>query len=348
MKQIENQSPQTYAPKQRAAIDLSLSENPLGASPKVAEAIIKAAEGVHLYPCNEEALVALIAKHHRISHETILLGAGANELLEDYLKVFALRKSIAVPAASFPESVSVMRILQGTMDEVSLNPDRTLNLHALLQRVHACTAFIHLCNPNNPTGIWTEPSLLLRLADQSPVPLLISEAGADFVGQTILDQPLHPNLIIVRSFSKAYGLAGLRIGYSVASPAIISFMKKNLRSYRMDSLAIAAAAAALQDQDHLRNSIVYMRQEKSWLMREMSILDFKVIPSDGQCFIAQVPEKFGTAEQFCKIAKQHGLAVVNCSLYEGLEQFIRISPQKRETNEKFILILKIMEKKNEY
>lgn len=337
----------TYATKQRAAIDLSLSGNPLGPSQKVAEALVKSAEKVHLYPCEEEALVSQIARHHQIPEDSILLGAGANELLESYLKVFALGKNIVVPAATFPESVSCMSTLQGAADEVPLHGDMHLNLDALLTAVKPHTAFIHLCNPNNPTGIWTETDLLLHLADQSPVPLLISEAGADFVGLSLLDLPLHPNIIVVRSFSKAYGLAGLRIGYSVASPAIISIMNRNLRSYRICSLAIAAARAALDDQEHLQKSIAYIMREKSWLMREMNDLNFKIIPSEGQCFIAQVPEKFGTADQFCQIAKQYGVAVVNCSLYQGLEQYIRMSPQKRETNKKYVLILKIMGEKNE-
>ena len=182
----------TYATKQRAAIDLSLSGNPLGPSPKVAEALVKAAKEVHLYPNEEEALVSQIARHHQISEDSILLGAGANELLENYLKVFALGKSIVVPAATFPESVSCMPTLQGAADEVPLHQDMHLNLDAMLKAVKPHTAFLHLCNPNNPTGIWTDPDLLLQLADQSPVPLLISEAGADFVGQTSSVNPCIP------------------------------------------------------------------------------------------------------------------------------------------------------------
>ena len=117
-------------------------------------------------------------------------------------------------------------------------------------------------------------------------------------------------------------------------------MKSNLRSYRVSSLAITAAIAAIQDQEHLQKTIAYILQEKAWLMREMSALGFKVIPSQGQTFIAKVPNKFGNANRFCTIAKQYDMAVVNCSLYPGLDQYIRISPQKHIINKKFILILK--------
>lgn len=340
MTSLKNSYSHTYATTQRAIIDLSLSENPLGISPNATEAIINAVGTSHIYPNEEKTLIALIAQHHNIAEDMILLGAGANQILEDYLKVFALNKSIVAPLATFPESIACMSTLNGSVKTVPLRCDLSLNLKAMCKACRSDTGLIHLCNPNNPTGIWTEFDQLLELADLSPVPLLISEAGADFVGKTIINQSLHPNIIIVRSFSKAYGLAGLRIGYSVASPEVIATMKSNLRSYRISSLAIVAAIAAIQDQEHLQQSIAYILQEKAWLMREMSALDFKIVPSQGQTFIAQVPNKFDNADHFCAIAKEYGMAVVNCSLYPGLDQYIRISPQKHVINKKFILILK--------
>jgi len=343
---LSNSYSKTYAITQRSAIDLTLSENPLGASPKVIEVIIEAAGKSHLYPHEEKSLVSLIAKNHHIPENVILLGAGANQILEDFLKVFALGKSIVIPSATFPESAACMATLQGSVRSVLLKRDHSLNLSALLNACRADTGLIHLCNPNNPTGIWTEPSQLYQLADQSPVPILISEAGADFVKQTMIEHPMHSKIIVVRSFSKAYGLAGLRIGYSVASPEIILTMKRHLRSFQVNSIAIAAAKAALQDQEYLYKSIAYLLREKLWLMREMTALGFKTIPSQGQTFIAQIPKKFGTADYFCEAAKKYGVAVVNCSIYVGLNQYIRISPQKRQTNKKFVLILKkIMETK---
>lgn len=330
----------TYAIAQRSTIDLSLAENPLGPSPKAIEAIINNAKKSHLYPTEEKTLIALIAQHHNIAEDTILLDAGANQLLEDFLKVYALGKNVVVPSATFPESVACMATLNGSVTLVPLRKNFNLNLNSLLKACTSDTGLIHLCNPNNPTGIWTESNQLLDLAELSPVPILISEAGADFVGQTLIRRRLHPNIIVVRSFSKSYGLAGLRIGYSIASPEKIVHMKSNLRSYRVSSLAIAAATAAIQDQKYLQKTIKYILQEKAWLMREMSVLGFHTVPSKGQTFIARVPRKFGDATLFCAIAKKLEIAVVNCALYPGLEKYIRISPQMHRINKKFISILK--------
>lgn len=339
----------TYAITQRTAIDLSLSENPLGSSPHSRQAIIDAVENAHLYPTQEQDLIALIAKKHGIEEECILLGAGANQLLEDCLKIFALKRTLVVPAATFPESVACMAPFDGDVKPVLLNACFTLDLDALLEACTAETGMIHLCNPNNPTGIWTELSQLLAMAQKSSVPILISEAGADFVGQTMIGPSLPSNVIVVRSFSKAYGLAGLRIGYAVASQEKITLMKSQLRSYRVSSLAIAAAIAAMQDQKHLEDSISYMLQEKAWLMREMSAMGFTIVPSQGQTFIAKVPKTFGgSAHCFCSMTKPYGIGVVDCSLYPGLSQYIRISPQTHASNKKFILILKHIKKGNNH
>lgn len=330
----------TYAPKKRAELDLTLSENPLGPSPKAIQAIIDASQTVHQYP-NEDELVDLLSQHHNISKERILLGAGANQLLEELLTIYALGKTIIVPTATFPESVGCMPKIKGSVKRIPLHIDFSLDLKGLLNALEPNTACIHLCNPNNPTGIWTDQNLLKELACQSSVPLIISEAGIDFVSGVRKDD-FSSNTIVVRSLSKSYGLAGLRIGYCIASSEIIEELKLSMRSYRICSLALVGAVAALQDQDHLRRSIDYIQAEKAWLMKEMSALGFSIIPSQGQTFIAKVPKAIGTANQFCQLASAYGVAVVNCSLYEGMDAYIRISPQRREINQKYISKLNVI------
>lgn len=335
----------TYATTCRLPIDLSLSENPLGPSPRVLKAMIEALEAIHEYPHDEQTLISLIAKHHQIDENTILLGAGANELLEEVLKNFALGRRIISPSATFPETVACMKALQGSVDSVALQENMQLDLDRLLQAIKPDSALISICNPNNPTGIWTNQNDLVRLAECSPIPLLISEAGADFVKKTIIHPGMPSNIIVVRSFSKGYGLAGLRIGYLVASPEIIAKMKMNSRSYRINTLGISAAIAALEDQEYLEQSIHYLLEEKEWLMDQMETLNYRVIPSHGQSFIAEVPEKFESAAHFCEIARSYGVGVIDCALYPSLERFIRISPRKRNINKKFVqTIKKIMEK----
>lgn len=334
----------SYAPCKRVAIDLTISENPLGASKKAYDAIVESAHKAHLYPYNGSLLIKRLAKKYAISQDNIILGAGACQLLEDILKVYALGKGIVAPTATFPESIACITTLGGYTKQVPLDKDFGINISGLINAVDNDIALIHICNPNNPTGLWCDLEHIIKLADLAPVPILISEAGADFIGQSIIDKGIHQNIIAVRSFSKAYGLAGLRIGYAIAESSIIEKLKQHLRTYKASNIAIAAAIAALQDQEHLAKSVSYIIKEKKWLMHEMRNLGFEVVPSQGQNFIAKVPAKFGNAKAFCKHIKRYGIAVVDCSLYEGLEQYIRIAPQKHDINKQFISILtRIME-----
>lgn len=337
----------TYARNLGAKLDLSLSQNPLGPSVDAIRAMVDAAHNVHLYPQHEQSLRQAIATHHQIQVEHVSLGAGANQLLEDILKVYALNRNIVVPSAGFPESIAAMATLGGYAKTVGLKADFTIELNGLLSAIDDNTAVIHLCNPNNPTGIWIENEALIHLANLSPVPILISEAGADFVKKSILDEKLHPNIIVVRSFSKGYGLAGLRVAYVVAGLDVIKKLQKRLGSFRINTIAIAAAVASLQDLEHLNTSIDYLLDEKKWLMHKMQTLCFEVVHSHGQNFIAKVPDCFEDARHFCLIARQYGISVVDCGLYEGLEKYIRITPQLKTINQKFIkLLTKIVEVQN--
>ncbi|WCR56958.1 pyridoxal phosphate-dependent aminotransferase [Rickettsia asembonensis] len=268
-----------------------------------------------------------------------MVGAGANQLLEDVLKIYALNQGIIVLSVTFPESVACITTLGGYAKTISLKTDFTLDLKALLTGLEPDIALIHICNPNNPTGIWHSPRELISLADDLTVPLVVSEASADFIGNTILNHAIHKNIILVRSFSKAYGLAGLRMGYIVASEERINYMKRRLGSYRANSFGIAGAIAALQDSEHLNSSVNYLLQEKLYLMDSLKALGFEVIPSHSQTFIAKIPKYFSDATTFCQTIAKYNMAVVNCSLYEGLEQYIRIAPQKHHINKQFILTL---------
>ena len=329
----------TYAPQVKSLIDMTLSENPLGCSKKIRKAILKECGNIHSYPYNGEVLINLLAIYHNIKPDNIMLGAGANQLLEDVLKVYAIGRGIVVPAATFPESIACITTLNGYAKTVPLNSDFTINLKWMLDAVSEDISLIHICNPNNPTGIAINIDGLYRAAKSCSVPILVSEAGADYIGASIIDKGLHHNIIVVRSFSKSYGLAGLRIGYVVAESPTIRNLKKSLGSYRANALGAAAAVAALEDQAHLQRSIHYVMREKAWLMNKMHNLGFSVVPSQGQTFIARIPEKWSDVESFCNAIRKCGAAVLDCSIYEGLERYIRISPQLYKTNRKFISIL---------
>ncbi|MEN9653955.1 MAG: hypothetical protein RL235_67, partial [Chlamydiota bacterium] len=265
-------------------------------------------------------------------------------LLESFLKLYLIeKKRVVIPTGNFPESVSAVHSLGGVVDGILLEANtQAIDLDAMLQ---ACcpttTACVHLCNPNNPTGLWINLEQLLEFTTQvAPIPVCVSEANADFIGQTLISSSMPSNLVVVRSFSKAHGLAGLRVGYAVAAPEVIRRFKENTRNFRVSTLSQVAALAALDDVEHLRESVSYMLREKQRLMESMADFGFGVVASEGHTFIAKVPPCWGSADSLCSKLAQEKVAVVNCSIYPGLSEYIRIAPQSVETNDQFIAVMK--------
>ncbi|MBU2546364.1 MAG: histidinol-phosphate aminotransferase family protein [Gammaproteobacteria bacterium] len=337
----------TYAQSERCVIDLTLSENPLGCSETVKPAIQKGLNDLHRYPHHEEPLIQALAKHHGVSPRQILIGAGANQLLEDVFRILACQKGVLTSIAVFPEPLAYIETLGGYSVTIPLKEGFHVDIDTLLKEITAEIGLIYLCNPNNPTGITTPTKEILSLTKQTQLPVVVSEAGMDFVGRSLIHKNMPSNLLVIRSFSKAYGLAGLRIGYVVAHAEMIARLKRSLSAFRVNALALKAAIAVLQDQEHLRFSIQYLLKQKQILMDEMQKFGFEVVPSEGQTFIAQVPQHFKNATDFCEKAKKHGVSVVDCSLYAGLERYIRIAPQLQEVNQRFLSILKTIVLKEE-
>lgn len=327
----------TYGIKEKNAIDMTLSENPLGCSRKVHFALKKYLNKLHQYPGDLELqLRQKLASKFDIPEEMVHVGDAANGLLEDVIKIFGQGKNIVCPMASFPEPIYAVSSFGGTCTLIPLDTNFSINLDALANNIKENTALIYLCNPNNPTGIYINSEKILDFAAKIKCKLLVSEASVEFVqGKTLINKEIPKNLIIVRSFSKAYGLAGLRSGYLIAAPEIIYELKCNTRSYKLSGAAAVASMAALEDDKFLQKSLTYIEKEKTYLINEMLRLGFVVLPSDAQNFIAKLPEKFINATEFTNAAKLRGIAVVDCTRY-GLERYIRVSPQQHKINKKYI------------
>lgn len=196
---------------------------------------------------------------------------------------------------------------------------------------------IYLCNPNNPTSILLNHQQILKLL---PTYVVISEANAEFTEGTNIAKDMSEKLIVIRSFSKAYGIAGLRVGYMVSHPQTIKYIKERISRFRVSSIALKAALAAISDQEHLERSVQYIKQEKNILMHGMRKCGFNVIDSDANTFIASHFKEEIYAKDLIQIFKSYGILVVSCAIYPGLERFIRIAPNTNSINNKFLQIIK--------
>jgi len=239
---------------------LSRNENPYGPSPKVLAAMRKAAAGANRYPAGEyDTLIRKLAALHRVRAEQIVLGCGSSELLRMAAETFlGPGKKFIQASPTFPLPGKLAHNTGAEVISVPLNSLHEHNLEMMLARSDAATALVYVCNPNNPTGTITPrtaiESFIARLPAKTMV--LVDEAYHEFAGQSnayasFLDRPLDDERVIVtRTFSKVHGLAGMRIGYAVASPEAARRLSAGYLTLGVGVISARAAAAALDDPNY--------------------------------------------------------------------------------------------------
>jgi histidinol-phosphate aminotransferase len=246
-------------------IRLNSNENAYGPSAKVAEAIKSCFENVNRYPRPEYgSLTERIASLHNVKPEQILLGCGSNEILR--VAAFAFLgngKQLIQAAPTFEAIEHYARAAGSEVISVPLTAAFSHDLDRMLARASTSTTLVYICNPNNPTASLTPRKDLETFIGKLPASafIVIDEAYHHFAGQSgmyasFIDHPLHDERVIVsRTFSKVYGLAGLRLGYAVASPKLVQQMRKFATADSINAVVTQAGMAALADADSLNNAI---------------------------------------------------------------------------------------------
>ena len=284
----------TYKPGKRPAagadlVRLASNETPFPPLPQVVEAVSRALADTHRYPDpGATALVAAIAAHHRVSEDRVSVGCGSVALVQQLLQVTVDQGAEVLYAwRSFEAYPILTRIAGGTAVEVPLRQG-CHDLEAMAAAVTEQTALVFLCSPNNPTGpaLSTEGVRTFLAAVPASVVVVLDEAYAEFVtdpaavdGRDLLAE--HPNLAVLRTFSKAYGLAGLRVGYCLASPTLTAAMRKVQLPFAVNTLAQAAAVASLTAQDELRERVATVVAERERVRPALQEMGFVVPPSQG-------------------------------------------------------------------
>jgi len=284
-----------YTPGEQPAdaarvVKLNTNENPFPPGEKVMQAIAAvSADSLRRYPNpTADAFRDTAAKLHGLSREHIIAGNGSDDILTIATRCFVPPGgTLAYPDPTYSLYPVLARLEDAKGVAVPWNGDWSLPIEALLQtRADA----IYLANPNAPTGTFVPPALVAELAGEFPGLLLVDEAYADFAGENCLQLVgRFENVVISRTLSKAYSLAGLRFGYAVAQPVVIAEMMKVKDSYNCDALAIAAATAAIGDQAHAQWTWQHVRAERQRVTAELTRLGFAVLPSQANFVLATVP-----------------------------------------------------------
>jgi histidinol-phosphate aminotransferase len=251
----------------------------------------------------------------------ILAGNGSDDILTIVTRTFVPPGGVL----AFPEpTYSLYKVLAGIEDAtVKTTPwgeNWSLPADALLALKPDA---IFLTNPNAPSGTFVPPAEIAKLAERFSGLLLVDEAYVDFADDNCLALvQKHANVVVSRTLSKAYSLAGLRFGYAVAQPQVVEQMMKVKDSYNCDAIAIAAAAAAIADQDYARQSWDHVRQERARLTEELTTLGLTVVPSHANFVLAEVPD--GRAGAMYQSLKAMGILIRYFNA-PGLDRYIRIT-----------------------
>ena len=320
-------------------VKLASNENPRGPSPRVREAIAAAAAGVTRYPDgNGFALKTALAKRYDVSLDQIVLGNGSNDILELATQAFLRPGDQAVYSQHAFAVYPLATQARGATGVVV--PARKLahDLAAMRAAITSRTRVVFVANPNNPTGTWIAPAAMREFVAGVPPEVLIvlDEAYSEYLDAAQYANSVawiaeHPNLLVSRTFSKAYGLAGLRVGYGIADPAVADMLNRVRQPFNVNSIAQAAAIAALADATYVEESARLNRSGLAQLAEGLAELGVGFVPSHGNFVLVHVGDAAAVYEQLLR----RGVIVRPVANY-GLPEHLRVTVGLAAENRRFL------------
>jgi histidinol-phosphate aminotransferase len=268
---------------------LDQNENPFAPSPVEREALIEALNLANRYPDAEGRLVDRLAAHHEVQERNLLMGCGSSELLKiGPDAVIGSGKELVEGFPTYPTAARYTRVRGGEVISVPVDEMGRLDLEAMGERLNGRTEIVYLCNPNNPTGGILSDSTVRAFLGRIPerVLVIVDEAYHDYVDdpgyRTLIPLAVErSNLIVLRTFSKVYGLAGMRIGYGIATAETVRRLQPHRLTLDLNNPAIYAAMAALDDEELYGKTVAMNDESRRAIIREMPRFGGRPVPSQG-------------------------------------------------------------------
>jgi histidinol-phosphate aminotransferase len=326
----------------RDAVRLASNENPCGPSPRAIAAVRELAGSVDQYPdrsCWE--LRGRLAAHLGAAPEQLLLGAGSDEIIELLAKVFlGPGDEMICPWPSYAMYRVAAQSAGAELVRVALDDDLVHDLDAMAAALTERTRIVVVCNPNNPTGTSVSREAFDDFASALPddVALVVDEAYVEYAQREDFVDSLawirrRPGTLALRTFSKLYGLAGLRVGYGVADADLCGWLERVRPPFGVTRLAETAACAALDDREHVERSLRMNAEGLAYLEREIAALGYEIWPSDASFLLVRVGPGVGEA------LLHQGVIVRSLDGF-GLPDCVRISVGRPEDNERCVKALR--------
>jgi len=334
----------------RSIIKLASNENPFGPSPKALAAMAKAAKRGNFYPDNENLLLRRkLAERYDLSLDEILVTAGTTQFIDILSRTLLAPGLNAVSSEkTFIVYAIAVRAAGGEYRQVAMR-DYTFDLDALLRAMDERTRLVFLANPNNPTGTMFDAAATDRFIERVPdhVLVVLDEAYCDFAHSFAKQRNVDysrsldyvrrgKNVIVLRTFSKAHGLAGIRVGYGFGPPKLLQHFAHVRTAFAVAGVAEAAAVAALDDRKHVKRAVENNLRESKWLEKNLRDLGFQPVPTNASFVYFETGEDAG---ELARRIQEHGIIVRPLGVW-GSPQGIRVTVGTPSQNRKFIAALK--------
>lgn len=330
-------------------IDFSTNVNPLGTSKKVVSVIKQNINLISAYPDpDSKEFKKAVSDYLYIDQECVVVGNGANELIHLFADMFVKKDDkVVIPIPTFFEyefacDKNSARISYVDLDNLVLNSD------FVLEAMDKETKALFICNPNNPTGLLTDRDHIGKILDEAynnNILVMLDECFMEFIDEPERNSFVnavneYDNLVVLRTLTKAFGLAGLRAGYCLANRKLAQLLNKVKVPWSVNALAQKAAVAALQDKEHLQKTRKLVKREKQYLQSNIAkIKKFTPLKSDTNFFLIKLNgiDSLSLKERLLK----RRILVRDCSTFTGMgTDYVRISTQRRRENTMLINALK--------
>lgn len=321
-------------------VRLMSNESPFPPSTRVMDAVIAAALKGNLYPTSAKGLRGKLGVREGLDGDHVLLGAGSAELIDLCIRTFvAPGEEVLISVPTFSMYEARTRTIGGIPILVPMTSSSHFDVPAMISAVTERTKVIFLCTPNNPTGNRVEEAALRRVL-RLGLPTVIDEAYYE-LGETaeslayLLGE--FPNAVFLRTFSKAFGLAGMRIGYALGHPAVMRLLARVKVPWNLSSLTLAAAEAALEDVVEQEERVSLLREGRAYLIRELRAMPgIETMSSEGNFVLFDVGAQRITAEAVVEAMLKRGVFLRSLSVHHAGRSLIRITVGNAEQNQRCI------------
>lgn len=326
-------------------VKLASNENPLGPSPFAVKAIKAHLKNLNRYPDGSGFYLKTdLSEYFKLEHDNFILGNGSNELIDIAVRTFCFKdENVVAPFPSFVAYYLAAEQLGIKLKISKLSADYKLDLDSMLTLVDEKTKIIFVSNPNNPTGTFYKAEEILKFINniRKDILVIIDEAYIEYIaGESILDLislKEYTNILVLRTFSKAYGLAGLRIGYGIACNELLSLMDRVREPFNVNSLGLEAGRAALKDKEFIKKVIEVNENEKKYLYNSFKKLNINYIETGANFILVDLKDK--KAVDINEKLLNKGVIVRPMNRF-GYENMLRITVGKHNENLKLIKALK--------